>query len=147
MTDGGKRPHRNPFVVVSLILAVCLSVFTSICGFGILIFDGCVGDQTLFCWADGVFSILAFPLCILIFVSRRILAWLMCVTAIVVYCGAYAHNWQRGWCYLCTHSHPFRIAYATFLDYRVLVSWLTAGMVLYAYQSERHEIQRLRRRS
>jgi hypothetical protein len=145
MTKSGKKQHLDRFVVVLLAFAAFLSAFKSLTGFGDL-FAGCTYSSSppLLCEADGWLSFLAFPLFMLVFFSRRIVAWVVCTTTIVTYSAVY--NQFRDGCPCLSSWRSYldaQAAWRAFWDYRVLASFLTAAAVVYAYRLECRKFQRM----
>ena len=146
MTKDGKKQHLDRSVVVLLAVAAFLSAFKSLTGWGDL-FAGCTYSSSppLLCEADGWLSFLAFPLFMLVFFSRRVVIWIVCITTIVTYSAVY--NQFRDGC-ICSSSWrsylDAQAVWRTFLDYRVLASLLTAAAMICAYRLECRKLQQMR---
>ena len=141
----GKKPHLDRFVVVPLVFAAFLSAFKSLIGFGDL-FAGCTYSSSppLLCEADGWLSFLAFPLFMLVFFSRRAVAWIVCTSSIVTYSAVYNQFRDGGPCLSFWRSYlDARAAWQALCDFRILVSFLTAAIVIFVCLLERRRSHRM----
>lgn len=143
MTEDGRKSTPHPQVIAVLVIAACMSAFTSIAGFGISISSSSnnVWGKLFVCRVAIICCFLAVPsLLLVVCFSRRVLALIVCAESAVILAGVYVANWHNG-LGVRTVWYPVRIAAETLWFIPALVPLGAAGLVVYAYRLELRKIR------
>ena len=138
-----KKPKPDRFVIASLILAACMSAFTSLVGFGIALTSSVnnVWGKLLVCEAATFCCFASLPTFLLIvFFSRTVLARAVCAESAVIFIGMYVASWQERFG-VRTLLYPARIAFDTLRYTPALVPLCTAALVVFANRHEHRQTQ------